>query len=148
MKSTIRHGAVLKCDMVTVSKDGTKHTHKCKEPSFISYSVSSFVREQAANVGWVRPKVGRVKWPGQPPMADAKKVDLCPEHAALVMSDEEAKAAKEKRKAERKAERAAARAEAKAEKKRQKAAAREVAKAVKAQKPKKRKAKEQPSVDA
>src|SRR5512147_2323009 len=130
MKTSIRYGAVLKCDMVTVTGGGTMHRHQCDE-KFISYSVSSMVREQAAEADWAREKVGRVKWPGEPPMADAKKVDLCPKHAKLVMTDEEHKAAKEKRRAERKAERAAAKAEAKAEKKRQKAEAREVAKAVK-----------------
>jgi hypothetical protein len=125
--------------MVTVSKDGTKHTHKCKVPPFISYSVSSFIREQAINVGWVRPKVGRVKWPGQPPMSDAKKVDLCPEHAKLVMTDDEVKAHKAKIKAEKKVARDEARAEKKAEKRRQRAEARDVAKAVKAKKARKKK---------
>lgn len=149
MKTSIRYGAVLKCDMVTVTGGGTMHRHQCDE-KFVSYSVSSMVREQAASAKppWVRTKTGRVKWPGEPPMADAKKVDLCPKHGKLVMTDEEVKAAKEKRKAERKAERAAARAEAKAEKKRQKQAAREVAKAVKAQKPKRKRKPKQEAASA
>ena len=146
MKRSIRYGAMIQCDMVTVSDNGTEHTDQCYV-RFISYSVSSIVREQASAGGWARVRVDRVTWPGEPPMSDAKKVDLCPMHAKRVISEEEAKAAKAKRrdeaKAQHKAERAAARSEKKAEKKRQKEAARDVAKAVKAQKEKKRRGKAQ-----
>lgn len=134
MKSTIRHGATLRCDMVTVSEDGEKHTDKCQTPAFVSYSVSSMIREQAEGRGWLRPTVNRVKWPGEPPMAGAKKVDICPGHAHLVISQEEAKRLRAEARAKAKARKLADRAEAKAEKKRQKAAAREVAETVKAQK--------------
>jgi hypothetical protein len=121
--------------MVHVSKDGTVHRHKCGVV-FTTYSVSSMVHEQAAASGWVRERTGRILWPGEPPMADAKKVDLCPEHAKLVIPPDEIEAYREKRKAEKKAERDKARAEAK----RQKEAEKELAKS------KKRKAKEQSGV--
>jgi hypothetical protein len=103
--------------MATVSNDGVTYRDECDE-AFISYSVSSIVREQAKSAGWDRPKAGRVKWPGSPPCENAKKVDLCPKHAKLVMTDAELKAAKEARKAERKVARELARAERKAEKRR------------------------------
>jgi sRNA-binding protein len=121
MKSSIKHGAILRCDMVFVdAEDNFKN--ECRE-SFVTYSVSSIVREQAVNADWARPKAGRVKWPGNPPCANAKKVDLCPAHAALIMSDAEVKQARTEAKAKRKAERELAKAERKAAKKAAKLAA-------------------------
>lgn len=139
MKSTIRHGATLRCDMVTISEDGTKYADECQTPAFISYSVSSMIREQAEGRGWLRPTVSRVKWPGEPPMAGAKKVDICPEHAHLVISKEEAEKIRAEARAKAKADKLAAREAAKIEKKRQREAAREVAREVKAQKKARRK---------
>jgi hypothetical protein len=105
MKESIRHGGVVRCDMVKVVE--TKKTIAFKgecEERFISYSVSSLVRAQAANADWARVKVKLVKWPGNPPAGDNKKVDLCPKHSALVMTTDELKAHKLKRKEQRKAE--------------------------------------------
>ena len=108
MKESIRHGGVVRCDMVKVVE--TKKTIAFKgecEERFISYSVSSLVRAQAANADWARVKVKLVKWPGNPPAGDNKKVDLCPKHSALVMTHEEHKAHKLKLKEQRKAEKLA-----------------------------------------
>ena len=102
MKESIRHGGVVRCDMVKVVE--TKKTIAFKgecEERFISYSVSSLVRAQAANADWARVKVKLVKWPGNPPAGDNKKVDLCPKHSALVMTTDELKAHKLKLKEQR-----------------------------------------------
>lgn len=122
MKSSIKHGAIVRCDMVFVDAED-EWKNPCDEPPFISYSVASIVREQAKNADWSRPKAGRVKWPGNPPCANAKKVDLCPKHSALIMTDDEVKQAKIDAKAKRKAEREQAKAEKKAAKKAAKLAA-------------------------
>jgi hypothetical protein len=70
--------------------------------------VASLVRAQAANADWARVKVKLVRWPGNPPAKDSKKVDLCPKHSALVMTTDELKAHKLKHKEQRKAEKLAA----------------------------------------
>lgn len=109
MKESIRHGGVLRCDMVKVveTKDDIVFKNECSE-RFVTYSVSSLVRAQAANADWARVKVKLVKWPGNPPASDNKKVDLCPKHSALVMSSEsELKAKREADKTKRKEEREA-----------------------------------------
>jgi len=107
VKLPIKHGGCVRCEMVTVveTKNDIVFKKACGE-SFVTYSVSRLVRAQAANAGWTRPKVKLVKWPGNPPAGDNKKVDLCPKHGALVMTLEEYKAhkleLKEKRRAETK----------------------------------------------
>lgn len=108
MKESIRHGGVLRCDMVKVveTKDDLVFKNECSE-RFVTYSVSSLVRAQAANADWARVKVKLVKWPGNPPASDNKKVDLCPKHSALVMSESELKAKREADKTKRKEEREA-----------------------------------------
>lgn len=108
MKSSIKHGGVVRCDMVTVreTKDDMIFEHDCSE-RFVTYSMSSFARKQAAEAGWARVKVKLVTWPGLPPMDDNKLTDLCPEHAKLVITLEEYKA---KRKAAREAKKAEAKA--------------------------------------
>jgi len=81
----IRHGGVVKCDMVTVTETESDvfFENECEE-RFTTYSLLSRARKQAKEAGWVRKKVARVAWPGLPPAADAKKVDLCPAHALCV----------------------------------------------------------------
>jgi len=108
MKESIRHGGVVRCDMVKVveTKNDIVFKNECGE-RFVSYSVSSLVRAQAANADWARVKVKLVKWPGNPPAGDNKKVDLCPKHGALVMTTDELNARKLKLKEERKAEKLA-----------------------------------------
>jgi hypothetical protein len=108
MKESIRHGGIVRCDMVKVieTKDDIVFRNECDE-RFISYSVASLVRAQAANADWARVKVKLVKWPGNPPAGGSKKVDLCPKHSALVMTTAELKARKLKLKEERKAEKLA-----------------------------------------
>jgi hypothetical protein len=112
MKTPIGYGAILRCDIVTVVDTEADLTFKdrCDE-RFYTGSISSLVRIQARNAGWARVKTKLIKWPGLPPQADHKKVDVCPRHAALVMTPEELKAirqaAKEKAKAERETRRAA-----------------------------------------
>lgn len=110
-KSSIRHGGVVRCDMVTVieTPKGFAFTEECEE-KFTTYSVSKMAREQALGAKWVRVKVSRVKWPGNPPAENSKKVDLCPGHAKLAMSEEEYKANKVALRAAQKAELAAAKA--------------------------------------
>jgi hypothetical protein len=127
MKSSIKHGGIVRCDMVFVDAE-ENFKNECQE-AFVSYSVASIVREQArsANPPWSRPKAGRVKWPGNPPCANAKMVDLCPTHSALIMTDEEVKQAKIEAKAKRKADRELAKAERKAAKKAAKLAAKAAA---------------------
>jgi hypothetical protein len=87
MKESIRHGGVLRCDMVKVveTKNAIVFKNECEE-RFVSYSVSSLVRAQAANADWARVKV---------------KVDLCPTCSALVMSAEDHRKLKDQRKAEK-----------------------------------------------
>jgi hypothetical protein len=105
MKESIRHGGVVRCDMAFV--DGEQNfKNECSE-RFVTYSVASRARAQAANADWARAKVKLVKWPGNPPAGDNKKVDLCPKHSALVMATEEYKAHKLKLKEQRKAEKLA-----------------------------------------
>jgi len=105
MKESIRHGGVVRCDMAFV--DGEQNfKNECSE-RFVTYSVASLARSQAANADWERVKVKLVKWPGNPPAGDNKKVDLCPKHSALVMTTDELKAHKLKRKEQRKAEKLA-----------------------------------------
>jgi len=105
MKESIKHGGVVRCDMVFV--DGEQNfKNECRE-RFVTYSVASLAREQARRQDWVRVKVKLVKWPGNLPAGDNKKVDLCPKHSALVMPHEEHKAHKLKLKEQRKAEKLA-----------------------------------------
>jgi hypothetical protein len=111
MKSSIKHGGLVSCDMVHVHDD--EFTDEC-EQRFISYSVSAIVRAQALNAGWDRVAAGHVKWPGEPPCANGKKVDLCPLHAHLVMTEAEYQAKRKAERAQMKAEKAADRAKAKA----------------------------------
>lgn len=80
----IRHGGVVKCDLVHVHEvRGNLVFDPLCDETFTTYSMASLCRKQAANVGWVRVFVRKVKWPGDPPSAGAKKVDLCPAHANL-----------------------------------------------------------------
>jgi len=102
MKSLIKYGGILRCDMVTVTKD-QDFKKPCQE-IFVTYSLSNLVRAQAANADWSRVKARLVKWPGTPPVADAKKVDLCPKHSAQVMTVAELKAYKLQLKEQKKAE--------------------------------------------
>lgn len=108
MKSSIRHGAVVRCDMVTVvdTPSGIAFTNEC-ETRFTTYSVSKIARTQAELATWARVKVRLVRWPGQPPAKNSKKVDLCPDHAKLVMTEDEYKVIKATELAARKAERTA-----------------------------------------
>jgi hypothetical protein len=108
MKTSIKFGGVVRCDMVTVreTKDDMIFEHECSE-RFITYSESKLARGQAANAGWGRIAAKLVQWPGDPPMDNNKKADLCPEHAKLGITPEQYKA---KRKAEREAKKAEAKA--------------------------------------
>jgi hypothetical protein len=95
MKSTIKHGAIVRCDLVTVVETETEvvFRNQCSE-KFVTYSVSRLVRQQASDRKWLRVKAKLVRWPGQPPIADGKKVDVCPKHAKLVMTEDDHKAKK------------------------------------------------------
>lgn len=68
MRQTIRHGGVVKCDVPG-----------CKE-QFTTYSVVAKAREQAANVGWTRPKLRTM--PGWEEFGlgegRGKVIDCCP----------------------------------------------------------------------
>jgi hypothetical protein len=132
VKTRSRYSSIIRCDIVTVIDTPTDvlYEDKC-DKMFHTNSVTSVAREQAAGSGWQRVPVGRVRWPGDPPAADAKKVDVCPEHRGLVITKEEAATARKERKAKEKAD-------AKAEKKRQRDEARKVARAAKAAKKPKR----------
>ncbi len=148
MKSSIRHGGKVCCDMVFVDRD-ENWKNECRE-TFVSYSVSSIVRIQAANAGWSRVKAKFVKWPGLPPMGPGKRADLCPDHGKLVMTDEEYKKSKDEAKAKKKAERdelkkviAKDKREAKAAKKRA-----EVARATALKKPKVKRARKKKAAEA
>lgn len=67
MKSTIRHGATLKCDVPSCTS------------SFTTYSVSSKVREQAALAGWSRlPGSQAFDAKGNALGSSKIKVDVCP----------------------------------------------------------------------
>jgi hypothetical protein len=88
---------------VVETKNDIVFRDECSE-RFVTYSVASRARAQAANADWARVKVKLVKWPGNPPASDSKKVDLCPKHSALVMTTDELKARKLKLKEQRKAE--------------------------------------------
>jgi len=94
----IRHGGMVRCDMVTVAKHAW--TKPC-QGVFYTYSVASLARPQALRAGWTRPKVKFVRWPGLPPAGDNVKVDLCPTCSALVMSAEDHRKLKDQRKAEK-----------------------------------------------
>lgn len=85
MKRSIRNGGIVECDMVHVRETSSDviFENPCQE-KFTTYSFASLARAQAAFVGWVRVRCGRVTWPGTPPMENKKKVDLCPLHAGLV----------------------------------------------------------------
>lgn len=117
MRRNNRWGATLCCDVLKriETDEEILDLEQC-ESKFNTNSVSSLVRAQAAEAKWIRTKVKFVRWPGMPPMADGKKVDICPKHAKLVMTEDEYKAKKkaerEKAKAEKKAARAAAKAAA------------------------------------
>jgi hypothetical protein len=102
---SIRHGAVVKCDLVTVRETPLSvfFENPCKE-TFTTYSIAGLARSQAAKDGWARVKAGKVKWPGMPIAAPSKKVDLCAGHASLVMSDEEYKIHKKAQRAALKTE--------------------------------------------
>ncbi len=83
----IRHGGVVKCDLVHVhEKNGNLVFEPLCEEAFTTYSMASLCRRQAAAVGWIRVAVRKVKWPGDPPAGPAKKVDLCPAHASLAQT--------------------------------------------------------------
>lgn len=111
MKESIRHGGVVRCDMVFVDRE-QNFKNECNE-RFVTYSVARLARAQAAVADWSRVKVKLVKWPGNPPAGDNKKVDLCPKHSALVMTPEEHEAHKLKLKEQRKAEKIAKQSEPK-----------------------------------
>lgn len=68
MKTTIRHGAVVSCDVP-----------KC-DAKFTTYSVSTIAREQAGGAGWSRLKLGEM--PGWEDFGlgskKSKKLDVCP----------------------------------------------------------------------
>ncbi len=66
-RHTIKNGGVVKCDMP-----------KCGA-SFVTYSVASKAREQAANAGWSRVNGTTVKDPDGH-ILSTKLVDLCPGH--------------------------------------------------------------------
>lgn len=106
MKSTFRAMTIVKCDIVKVTDTPTEiiESEQCQS-KFYTGSISAMARGQAKNEKWQRPKVKHVRWPGLPPKADNKRVDVCPDHAELVMTPEEYK---EKKKAERAAAKAAA----------------------------------------
>jgi len=135
MKVKIRYGGAVRCEEVLVT-EGEFHG-ECRE-TFVSYSIPSFTRDQAKNEGWrVRVPAKLVKWRGDPPCGPGKKVDLCPGHAHLVMTDEEYAKHKKVEREKRKAERAELRKVNAQHKREQKAAAKAAAKA-KADKAKKK----------
>jgi len=84
VKTSIRYGGVVRCDMVSVreTKDDVIFEHACDE-KFVTYSMTGLARAQAAFAGWIRVKAKCVQWPGTPPVSDGKKVDLCPKHRGL-----------------------------------------------------------------
>lgn len=69
MKATIRHGAVVRCDVP-----------KCKSEPFTTYSVSTIAREQAGGAGWSRRKLseftGWTEWGYG--SSGRKVIDVCP----------------------------------------------------------------------
>lgn len=118
MKQSIRHGAVIKCDMATVVDEPNIYVVKdaCMAPPFTSYSMAPLVRGQAAAAGWGRVKCSRVRWPGAAPGKASKKVDLCPDHAKThIISVEEAAELRKKARAAAKADRVAGELAARAE---------------------------------
>lgn len=105
MKRNNRYGAVVQCDVVkrTETEEEIIDTEQCDQ-KFHTGSISRLARAQAKDKKWLRPKVKLVRWPGLPPLADNKKVDICPKHAKLVMTEDEYK---EHKKAEREKAKAA-----------------------------------------
>ena len=118
MRSKVRHGGALRCDMVHVRETTAEVLFEKQCPrTFVTYSMASLTRAQAAHAGWVRVKAGLVKWTGEPAAGPQQKVDLCPDHAGMVLTESERKAAKEKERADKKAAKAKVANEAKAAKK-------------------------------
>ena len=103
-KIKVLHGGGVRCDIVHVRETATEiiHENPCKS-IFVTYSLPSIARKQAEAAGWKRTKVRYVTWSGDMPDTPKKKVDICPLHADLVLTQDEFKAKK-------KAERAAAKA--------------------------------------
>lgn len=110
MKRTNRYGAVVCCDVLkrVETEEEIIDLDQC-DATYHTNSVSSVARAQAKDRKWVRTQVKYVRWPGLPPMADNKKVDVCPNHAKLVMTVDEYKAKKKADREAAKAARAAAR---------------------------------------
>jgi hypothetical protein len=138
MKLRVKHGGGVRCDEAFVDGEGD-FKDECRK-TFISYSVPSMTRGQAKDVGWMHVQVKLVRWRGNPPAANSKKVDICPEHTKQVMSPAEYNEHKKAEREKRKAERAELRKVNAQHKREQKAAAKAAAKA-KADKAKKPKAK-------
>lgn len=143
MKVRVKHGGAVRCDDVFVDRE-ENFKDECRA-TFLSYSLPSFTRGQAKNAGWrVLVPAKMVRWRGNPPCSPSKKVDICPGHAHLVMTEEEYQQHKKDAKAKRKQERDELRKINQAAKREQKKAAKAAAKAAaqpKPKKPRKKKAK-------
>lgn len=137
MKVRVKHGGAVRCDDVFVDGD-ENFKDECRE-TFLSYSLSSYTRGQAKNVGWRFVKAKLVRWRGNPPCGPGKSVDLCAGHAHLVMTDEEYEKHKAEAKAKRKQERDELRKINQKAKREQKKAAKAAAKSAAAAKPPKAK---------
>lgn len=102
-KISIRHGAVIRCDIVHVRETATEiiFENECKS-QFVTYSVPAVARKQALTAGWQRTKIRYVTWTGEPPGEPKKKVDVCPDHAACVLTQDEYKRRKKEARAQAK----------------------------------------------
>lgn len=71
MRFRVRHGGGVRCDIA-----GCTH-------SLVTYSIASFIRQQAEHVGWARLKLNMlVDWKNLGRGSDGrKKLDVCPGHA-------------------------------------------------------------------
>lgn len=65
-RRSIRHGAVVQCDMP-----------ECRE-TFTTYCVAGLARKQAAAVGWSRVAASSVEHGGHRLGTGKQKVDVCP----------------------------------------------------------------------
>lgn len=137
MKVRVKHGGAVRCDDVFVDRE-ENFKDECRE-TYLSYSLPSFTRGQAKDAGWWSGKARYVRWRGNPPAGPGKRVDICPGHKHLVMTEDEYQQHKKDAKAKRKQERDELRKINQQAKREQKKAAKAAAKAAAAAKPPKAK---------